>query len=66
MSNQNLQQQENTSFKSTLTFHDDRYEDLLKEMGMSDDDKDDHRPNAEINPKSAIGIISSRVMAFKS
>jgi hypothetical protein len=66
MSNENAQQQENIRFKSALTFHDDRYEDLLNEMGMGDDDKDDHCPNAEINPKSAIGIISSRVMAFKS
>ncbi len=64
MSNQNLQQQENTSFKSALTYHDDRYEDLLEAMKLNDE-KDD-RPGAEINPKSAIGIISPRVMAFKA
>ncbi len=68
MPNENLQHKEPVNFESTLTYHDDRYEELLNEMGIDEkvDKKYDDRPSATINPQSVFRIISSKVMAFKA
>jgi hypothetical protein len=60
MSTENLQDQQQVAFKTN--YHDDRYEDLLEEIGIESSEEDKSNiPNQAINPKSAIRAIAEKL-----